>query len=151
MLSIAHATTGALIATKISNPLISIPLILLSHYFLDAISHWDVGTGLSNGSKNPKIAFLEEIPDFLLGFLLIYLWFQSGPLTSSISGLTPYWGGLVGLLPDFLEAPRNFWKKEPKLLKIINRFHHNLHHSIPRPLAGIAPQLILLYLIYILK
>ena len=152
MLSIAHATTGAFIATKISNPWVSIPLILAFHYILDAIPHWDMGTGLSNGSKTSKQAFLGEIPDLIIAGLLIIVFFQIGkPLEFTWQGLAPYWGGMLGLFPDFLEAPKNFLKKEPKILKPLNKFHHSIHHSIPHKLAGLLPQFILLALIYILK
>lgn len=152
MLSIAHATTGALIATKIPNPYISVPLILASHYVLDAIPHWDFGTGLSNGKTTPRQAFLREIPDLIVAGLLIIAFFQLGkPLEFTLIGLAPYWGGFFGLFPDFLEVPRNFLRKEPKWLKPVNQFHHRLHHSIPNKLAGLTPQIILLVLIYFFR
>lgn len=153
MLSITHATTGAFIATKIPQPLISIPLILVSHYIIDAIPHWDAGTGLSNGTKTPKQAFLAEIPDLFLAAALVILLFQLGkPLDlQSASGLAPYWGGFVGLLPDFLEAPRNFLQYEPKWLKPFNDFHHSHHNSIPNKVKGLIPQIILVATIYFLK
>lgn len=153
MLSIAHATTGALIAVKITNPYLSIPLILASHYILDAIPHWDAGTGLSNGTRTPKQAFLAEIPDILIAGLLIIFFFQNGkPLDlGTLSGSAPYWGGFLGLLPDFLEAPRNFLRYEPKFLKPFNQFHHSVHHSTPNKLKGLTPQIILLYLVYMYR
>jgi hypothetical protein len=51
MLSIAHGSTGALIASKIPNPFISFPIILASHFLEDRIPHWDVGQGLTEGKK----------------------------------------------------------------------------------------------------
>ncbi len=152
MLSIAHATTGAYLATKIPNPLISIPLIIASHYLLDAIAHWDAGTGLSSGKKTPRQAFLAEIPDLILSAMVVIWFFQLGkPLQLTTQGLAPYWGSFLGLLPDFLEAPKNFLHWEPKILRPFNRFHHSIHHSIPDKLAGLAPQIILLLLIYFSK
>jgi len=41
MLELPHTTIGAMIATKIPNPLISIPLAFLSHIPLDLIPHWN--------------------------------------------------------------------------------------------------------------
>ncbi len=152
MLSIAHVTTGAFIATKIPNPFIATPLILASHYLLDAIAHWDAGTGLSSGKKTPRQAFMAEIPDLILSLLFVLFFFQLGhPLHLTIKGLAPYWGGFLGLLPDFLEAPKNFFHLEPKFLRPFNRFHHQVHHSIPDRLAGLLPQIILLLIIYLLK
>ncbi len=144
MLSISHAVTGAFIATKVSDPLLAVPLILLSHYLEDAVPHWDVGTGLGKGLKSPEAAFHHEIYDLALSGILVILMFNG-------HGIVPYWGAFVGLLPDFLEAPRNFLKWEPAILAPLNRFHHSFHHSIPNVFAGLAPQIILLTILWIFR
>lgn len=144
MLSISHAASGAFIAVKIGNPYLAIPLILLSHYLEDAVPHWDVGTGLSKGTKSPFLAFRHEIIDLILASVLVMAMFAD-------YGPTPYWGALVALVPDFLEAPRNFWKWEPAWLTPLNRFHHSFHHSIPRLLDGLAPQFILLVILWLFR
>ncbi|PIR98879.1 hypothetical protein COT87_02295 [Candidatus Collierbacteria bacterium CG10_big_fil_rev_8_21_14_0_10_44_9] len=143
MLSISHTVTGAFIAVKVGNPVLAIPLILLSHYLEDAIPHWDVGTGLTKGVKSPLAAIHHELLDLGLATILLILMFRS-------QGTAPYWGAFIGLIPDFLEAPRNFWRYEPTWLAPINRFHHSFHHSIPRVLDGLAPQILLLTLLWLL-
>lgn len=144
MLSISHALTGAFIAVKVGNPLLAIPLILLSHYIEDAIPHWDVGTGLGKGLKSPSDAFRHELYDLAIAGILVIMMFSD-------HGVIPYWAAFVGLLPDLLEAPRNFWKWEPTWLAPLNRFHHSFHHSIPRMWDGLAPQLLLLTLLWIFR
>lgn len=155
MLSISHTLAGAAIATHVHNPYLAIPLILASHYLLDAIPHWDAGTGLSNGDKSVHTAILHEIPDLLLSTILVLIFFPPLPSTfssfSSIFSYPPFWGAFVALLPDFLEAPRNFLHWEPRWLTPINRFHHSFHHSIPRLLDGISPQLLLLMIIWLTR
>lgn len=152
MLSIAHTAAGAFIATKFPEPLVAIPLILASHYILDFIPHWDAGTGLSSGKKTPLQAIKAEIPDLILSFAVILLYFQIGkPLSLTVIGLAPYWGAFFAILPDFLEAPRNFLRKEPRLLKPLNNFHHSFHNSTPNKVRGLIPQVILLVLIYIFR
>lgn len=148
MLSISHALTGAFIATKIPNPLLSLPLVLASHYLEDWILHWDVGTGLSNGTRKKSTAILLEIGDLLISALLIYLWFQQG-----YSGLNwqAWYGAFFGLLPDFIEAPRNFLKYNPWWLKPLNDFHHGFHHSTPNMLLGLTPQAVVLFAIFFLR
>lgn len=144
MLSITHAATGAFIATKIPNPIISIPLILASHYLEDYILHWDVGTGLSSGKKKPSQAIKQELVDMLLTGIFIFLFFQTS--TTQINFFA--WGGaFVALLPDFLEAPRNFLHWEPKLLSPLNQFHHYFHRSTPDMIRGLAPQAVVLILV----
>lgn len=155
MLSISHALTGAFIAVKVGNPVLAIPLILLSHYVEDAIPHWDVGTGLTKGVKSPALALKHEYLDLAFTIILVLVYF---PLSSyDLTSITYHlkdpqiWGSFIGLLPDFLEAPRNFWKWEPAWLAPLNRFHHSFHRSIPRMWDGLAPQLLLLTLLWIFR
>ena len=148
MLSIAHGTTGAFIATKIPNPILSVPLILASHYLEDYIPHWDVGQGLSKQKKSKKAAFLQELLlDLPLSFLLVFFFFQYKHPFSPL----PWLGWFVGLLPDFIEFPRNFLKWEPNFIKPLNHFHHHFHHSIPDKFKGLIPQIIIILAIYFLR
>lgn len=160
MLSIAHAATGAVIATHLSAP-IAIPLILASHYALDAVAHHDAGTGLSSGKKTRKTALILGILDLVLaGIIVLFMYPPTSPsCTSNYVPCTVYhllqmpsvWGAFLGLVPDFLESPRNFLKYEPKWLKPINIFHGSFHHSIPNIPAGLAPQIILLTILWLAR
>jgi len=147
MLSLAHATTGAFVAAKLGHPLLYVPLAIGLHYLQDWIPHWDVGTGLSNGTRKKKTAVRLEFVDLALTAGLIYLlWQQGQPLNYYI-----WIGAFAGLLPDFLEAPRNFLGWEPKFLKPINNFHGKFHHSIPHMVYGLAPQVVVLIAIGLLR
>ena len=152
MLSISHAVTGAFIAVKVSNPYLAIPLIILSHYLEDAIPHWDAGTGLGNGSKTRQLAIIHGTIDLVLAGILVCIYFSPrlSPLSSLLAS-PAIWGTFLGLLPDFLEAPRNFLRWEPSFLKPLNRFHHSFHHSIPRMVDGLAPQILLLLMLWIFR
>lgn len=44
MLETPHVAVGTAIATKIPNPLVAIPLSLVSHFVLDKIPHWNPHT-----------------------------------------------------------------------------------------------------------
>ncbi len=155
MLSIAHATTGAVLATSLPAS-VAVPVILASHYVFDAIAHYDAGTGLSSGKKTRKTALILGIIDLILAIVTIFLFYPTLVSTLFMQpihffSLPQVWGGLLGLLPDFLEAPRNFLKYEPAWLKPINKFHNLFHHSTPNILAGLAPQVILLTLLWIFR
>ncbi|EKD43638.1 MAG: hypothetical protein ACD_72C00193G0001, partial [uncultured bacterium] len=78
MLSVSHAVTGAFIAAKLPHPALYVPLILASHYLEDWIPHWDVGTGLSNGTRKRSTAFILEIFDLAIALGLVYLFWQAG-------------------------------------------------------------------------
>ena len=148
MLSIAHGATGALIATKIPNPFISIPLVLISHYVEDRVPHWDVGQGLSGKIKSKKNAFLQELFfDFPLSILFIYLFFQIGrPLDWRV-----WLGWFVGLLPDFLEFPYLFLNMRFTPIKQLAKFHTWAHQSTPNKLWGLLPQVLVILFVLLLK
>ncbi|NCN24039.1 MAG: hypothetical protein COU65_01535 [Candidatus Pacebacteria bacterium CG10_big_fil_rev_8_21_14_0_10_42_12] len=148
MLSLAHATTGAFVASKFTHPLIYIPLAIGLHYVQDWIPHWDVGTGLSNGTRKKSTALKLEFVDLGLTALLIFFLWQSG---ESLFQWHIWIGAFFGLLPDFLEAPRNFLKWEPKFLKPLNNFHGKFHHSIPNMWVGLAPQVVVILAIAFLR
>lgn len=156
MLSISHAVTGAFIAVKVGNPYLAIPLILASHYLEDAVPHWDAGTGMSSGKKTRLQAIKHGIIDLIFAAVIVLVYYPStlshlSPMTYDLTSLAPIWGAFFGLLPDFLESPRNFLKYEPWYLKPLNRFHHMFHHSIPTAIDGLAPQLLLLIILWIFR
>ncbi|OGJ38304.1 MAG: hypothetical protein A2383_03540 [Candidatus Pacebacteria bacterium RIFOXYB1_FULL_39_46] len=144
MLSVSHAVTGAFIAAKLPHPALYVPLILASHYLEDWIPHWDVGTGLSNGTRKRSTAFILEIFDLAIALGLVYLFWQAG---QSELNLHVWAGTFLSLVPDFMEAPRNFLRWEPRFLHKINQFHGFFHHSIPDFLLGLAPQIVLLIIV----
>lgn len=148
MLSISHTLTGAFIASKLPHPALYIPLILASHYLEDWVPHWDVGTGLSNGSRKKKTAFLLELVDLTISIAAIYFFWQSSQAEVQYH---IWFGAFVGLIPDFLEAPRNFLKWEPWFLKPLNDFHHLFHNSTANIVLGLTPQVITVGLIWMLR
>ena len=148
MLSISHSLTGAFIATKLPSPFLFIPLIFLSHYLEDWIPHWDMGTGLSSGKRSRRAALLLEVGELALTFSLVYWFWQAG---TGVLNSTAWAGAFVGLVPDFLEAPRNFLKWEPQLIKPLNQIHGFFHHSTPNMAFGLVPQVLVVVMVALLK
>lgn len=148
MLSISHSLTGAFIASKLPHPLLYVPLTLATHYLEDWIPHWDVGTGLSNGKRKKSTAILLEGVELMIAVALIYSFWKE----ASTASLVHIWAGaFTGLVPDFLESPRNFLHWEPKWLKPLNEFHGKFHHSTPIMWLGLLPQIILVAVIWGLR
>lgn len=148
MLSIAHGPTGAFLASKIPNPLISIPLIIASHFLEDRVPHWDVGTGLTNKTKSKRESFLQELLiDLPLSFLIVFLLFQMGRPFD----WRPWLGWFVGLLPDFIEFPYLFMHNRHPLMIKFAVFHAWIHRSTPSKFWGLAPQFLVLAVILLWK
>lgn len=148
MLSISHALTGAFIATKLSNPLLYAPTIVASHYFEDWIPHWDMGTGLTNGLRTRKGAFILGLIELVIGLgLVLAFWYAAGIKVLVTAGI----GAFLGLLPDFLAAPKTFLKWQFPFLRPLDAFHKKTHHSAASMWVGLTPQVILWCLIWFLK
>ena len=149
MLSISHGPSGAFIASKIPNPLISVPLCIAIHFFEDAIPHWDVGQGMNKKTKSKKAAFIQELTwDFPLSIVIVYIFFQYGHSTIQYQA---WLGWFAALLPDFLEFPYVFlgWRFRP--ISDLARLHAYFHRSTAKKLLGLAPQIITLGLIFLLR
>lgn len=148
MLSIPHSLTGAFIASNIPHPIVYGPLALSAHYLGDWIPHWDFGTGLSSGKRKKTTAILLEIVELAISVGLIYYFFQHGHTNIKWH----VWiGALFGILPDLLDAPRNFIKLRMKFLDPIYDLHHFFHHSTPHIFFGLLPQFAVVILIYFLR
>lgn len=145
MLSISHSLTGAFLAVTLQHPALFIPTVLASHYLGDWFPHWDVGTGLSNGKRKRHHAILMEFVELGISGVMLWWIFQLGhPDFHWVA----WFGAFLGLLPDFLESPRNFLKWEPHWLKPVNDLHHAFHHSTPNILLGLTPQIVLWFWIW---
>lgn len=98
MTATAHALIGASIAVKVTNPLLGIPIAILSHFVADLIPHWDAGT--NHKKKSMMRLKLEATADVLLGFLLSYLIFWPFVDPQYLFIMI-----IAAQLPDWLEAP----------------------------------------------
>ena len=140
MLATTHSLTSALIVSKVSPPALSLPLVLVFHYLLDIIPHWDTGSGLTNGLKTKRKAVAETIFDLVIAAGLVFFFFQRGKVFSPL-----LWGGVIlGLLPDLLELPSLF------PLNYLEKFHTEIMHRRGKLPWGFLTQLILIALISLL-
>ncbi|OGD87899.1 hypothetical protein A3A54_01315 [Candidatus Curtissbacteria bacterium RIFCSPLOWO2_01_FULL_39_62] len=98
MTATAHALIGASIALKVTNPLLGIPIAILSHFIADLIPHWDAGT--NHKKKSLTRLKMEAAADVLLGFLLAYLIFWKFVDPEYLFVMI-----IAAQLPDWLEAP----------------------------------------------
>jgi hypothetical protein len=105
MTATGHALIGTVIAAKIGNPTLAIPIALGSHFLADALPHWD--TGYHRRQKSKIKFFTQSLADLALGFvlswILIVLLF---PATNLLYALMMI---LVSQLPDWLTVPYLFF------------------------------------------
>ncbi len=125
MTATGHALIGAVIAAKIGNPYLAIPIAIVSHFAADIYPHWDSGT---NGSKKTKKRFLTEaVVDVLVGFVASYMLLTSFfPQTNLLYALIIV---IAAQLPDWATAPYLIGiKKQPfiSFYKFQSRFNTRL-------------------------
>lgn len=70
MTATAHAIIGTVIAAKVGNPALAIPIALGSHFLADALPHWD--TSYHRRQKSKLKFFTQSVVDVLLGFIVSY-------------------------------------------------------------------------------
>lgn len=143
MLTTTHALTGGFITTKVENPALSLPLILLVHYAMDLIPHWDFGTGLKKRGR-AKTAFFGTV-ELFVSLAASWLLFQKNHPIS----LVLWMGILLSLTPDFLEAPSLFLGLEFPFLNKLSAIHRRSHRRCLLPL-GLLPQIIIILIILLL-
>jgi hypothetical protein len=124
MTASSHALIGTVIAAKIGNPTLAIPIALVSHLIADSIPHWDTATNRKD--KGSKQVIYDTIADFLLGFILSYLLiYFLFPQTNLLYALLMI---IMAQLFDWLTVPyylfgikKPFFKSIYKLQKIFDK------------------------------
>lgn len=106
MTATSHALIGTIIAAKVGNPALAVPLALASHVVADLVPHWDEGVNKKGKSKNRLL--YETAGDILLGFALSYtlivFLFPETNLNYVFAMI------LIAQLPDWLMGPYYFFK-----------------------------------------
>jgi len=129
MTATGHALIGTVIAAKVGNPALAIPIALASHFIADALPHWDTGTNRKLKAK--KTFFIESVIDVLVGFilswLLIVLVFPGTNLSYAFLII------IMAQLPDWLTAPYLFFDFNFFPFSNIYHFQKKFDNKLDRP------------------
>ena len=147
MMSVAHAVTGAFIASQLPEPWLFVPLAFASHFVLDHVAHFDAGTNMKNPRRKMFVTLLAAAGDLLLAFILIALIWKQTPTHFSWQ----IWlGAFCGILPDVLESTELFFHRPLKILQPLYQFHEKVHRSTTNAFWGLLPQIILVIFVALL-
>lgn len=117
----AHSLIAAAIVSKITNPVLGLPIVLVSHFVMDKVPHWDVMT------KKDKTKFQigrDTFIDIFLGFALAGLFFV---VAKNINPVYFFLGIFVSQLPDLFEAPYIIPQINNPVSKFFYKFQHYVH------------------------
>lgn len=138
MTATSHALLGTVIAAKIGNPALAIPLAIASHIAADMIPHWDVATNRKTEGKTKKQILFEGIGDISLGLILSYL------LIVNVFPNTNLFYALLVIIAaqglDWLMAPYYFFKVHFPLSQWAYEFQKRIEHRLDKP-WGIITQI----------
>ncbi len=98
MTATAHALVAGAIASKFTDPVTASALALTSHFIMDAVPHWDVGTNWRSRSKHATGFF--AIIETVVGIFIAYYFFSTRVAFPLLSLAI-----FFSLLPDWLETP----------------------------------------------
>jgi len=129
-----HIVIGALIAKLLPDNFWLIPLVILSHYLLDIIPHWDYINSISAFKNSVLKTALKVILDLLVGLTLVYVFL----------GIS-WWillGIFMAILPDLPLVMVAFWNN--RFLKAYLKFNHIVHHWRSPLYLGILSQMVII-------
>lgn len=144
MLESPHAAVGAAIATKIPNPIISIPLVLASHFLLDRVPHWNPHsyTETQKYGRITKKTTIFSIADVAVA-LGIGFWFAGRVMPNWQHALVILVVTFFSVLPDVAKAPYFLLAKRKGILKRYVDFERSLQVET-NFVVGMSVQLIVI-------
>lgn len=144
MLELPHAVVGSVIAAKIGNPVLAFPLAVASHFALDLVPHW-------NPHLNSELKTYGKLTHKTVFFICLDITaavLATGFLASTFLPNTNTFtmvmlGGLMGILPDLVEAPYFFFGVRLPLIHWLLRFQKSIQNDA-HPIIGLTTQVLLL-------
>lgn len=130
MLETPHVALGAAIASKIPNPLISIPLAFASHFLLDITPHWNphLNTETKKYGKVTKqslnIVIFDIVLSIIVGGSFAYL-----ALPDTGRAVTILLASFAAVLPDVVEGPYFFLGIKTKLIEKWVKFQKSIQND----------------------
>jgi len=144
MLETPHVAVAAAIASKIPNPLISIPLAFASHFILDMTPHWNPHINreikkLGHPTKQSvNIIRADSVIALVLGTAIAL---HSLPNTTQFLNIMIC--SFIGVIPDVVEAPYYFLHKKTTIIENWIGWQKSIQNDVA-PIYGLTTQLIMI-------
>jgi hypothetical protein len=157
MTATAHALVAGAIASRFTDPVAAGTLALVSHYVMDSVPHWDIGTNWRGRRKT--ITGILAIADTVIAITVAYFLFAANaPLLTLAVALA------ASLVPDWIETPWYIFfarqnKQEPaknagwleKLCFVVYKIPNMFHAKAQFPLGVLTQVATVLFFLKILE
>jgi len=150
MLELPHTVVGATIATKIPNPLISLPLAFLSHFLLDLIPHWNPSLYSETKKfgkptqRSTQFVVLDTILSLGVGFFI-----ASRALPNINQAIIIVLACFTSVVADVVEGFYFFLGIRTKFLENFIKFQHRYQGKAPI-IPGIIIQVVVIFVSFLL-
>lgn len=142
MTATAHALIGASLAVNFTNPIVGIPLAIISHFLADLVPHWDAST---NHRKKTNLRLkMEAALDVLLGFGLTFLLFNKLVPTNYLFFMV-----IAAQLPDWLKTPSDMFGLKVPPFSWLDWISHKLQWRMQLP-WGLVTQVVVVGLLLLI-
>ena len=140
MLEIPHVAVGAAIASKIPNPLISIPLTLLSHFLLDMTPHWNphINREIKKfGHPTKQSVSIIRVDSTIALILGTAIAIHALPDMHQFLNIMAC--SFVSVLPDVVEAPYYFLHRKDNIIEKWIAWQKSIQNDVA-PWIGLSTQ-----------
>jgi len=151
MLELPHTLVGITLAVKLGNPLIALPLSLISHFVVDLIPHWNPSlyTEMKKYGQPTKKTTLIIIFDVLLS-LSFGFWIASRFLPDYTKTVIILLAAFLAVFPDVIEGFYFYLGVKSKWLIRLVEFQHNHQGKAGFFLGSLTQLITILLALYIL-
>lgn len=145
MTATGHAVIGTVIAAKIGNPALAIPIAVASHIVADMVPHWDPAT--NSRKKGDTRLFTDSAIDVVVSFVIAYLLaFYFFPAVSiSYLFLIVFCAQAL----DWLTMPYYFFNLDVPPFNWIYRFQKLFDAKLDKPWGILTQALVVLFILYL--
>lgn len=145
MLLTPHTFVGIAIGSSITNPFIAVPLSFAMHFLGDKVPHWDFFSNTEKHQRREGWRPLAVMADLVVGVAigLTATYYSLWVLGNNALALNIFLCGIASVLPDALEGPYIYMKKEPKILRPITMVQKRMQFQAPLP-WGILTQILVI-------
>ncbi|MDP3988376.1 MAG: hypothetical protein Q8P80_04510 [Candidatus Levybacteria bacterium] len=143
MTATGHAILGTVIAAKIGNPALAVPIAIASHLVMDFVPHWDTATNARKKSRKRLISdsFIDVSLGFLISLLLLKFLF---PQTNVLYAFLIIFSSQAF---DWFMAPYYFFRW--KIFKWAYTFQKKFDRELDKPWGIITQTGVVLFVIII--
>lgn len=145
MLETPHVAIGAVIATKIPNPFIAIPLAFMSHFILDKVPHWNphiITETKKFGKptqKSTNIIIADCVTALIFGSAVAYSTLPNINMAISVMLCS-----FFSILPDLVEFPYFYFKRRDKFYTVWSSFQKSIQNDTT-PFWGLLIQIVTIF------